>query len=466
MGKDDFFGDGRTDIVLQNADGSVVLWDMNGTSIISGNLVAGPGPTWHVEGTAGGVTITRGSGSFTDAAGNIYTLSAGGVAERNGSPIPDFSGTGKLAYYNGNVYGQDATTGRWFIFDFSDNSPAESAAPGFFGDGSPAIVMQNNDGSVVLWDMSGPNIVNGGLVAGPGPTWHVKGTGVFFGDGSTAIVMQNDDGSVVLWDMSGTNIVNGGLVAGPGPTWHVEGTGDFFGDGRTDLVMQNDDGSVVLWDMSGTNIVNGGLVAGPGPTWHVKGTGDFFRDGHTDLVMQNDDGSVVLWDMSGTNIVNGGLVAGPGPTWHVKGTGDFFSDGHTAIAMQNDNGSVVLWDMSGTNIINAGLVGNPGASWNVLDDNMRFIYSTLANETLAATPATPDEFVFTSFAVGSHTISGFNSTQDMIELSKAQFPSFTDVQAATSAISGGAMINLGKGSSLLLPGIDAGSLHASNFALA
>ena len=96
---------------------------------------------------------------------------------------------------------------------------------------------------------------------------------------------------------------------------------------------------------------------------------------------------------------------------------------------------------------------------------MRFIYSTSANETLAATPATPEEFVFTSFAAGSHTISGFNPMQDMIEFSKAQFASFADVQAATSAISGGAMINLGNGSSLLLPGVDAGSLHASNFAL-
>ena len=83
---------------------------------------------------------------------------------------------------------------------------------------------------------------------------------------------------------------------------------------------------------------------------------------------------------------------------------------------------------------------------------MRFIYSTSANETLAATPATPDEFVFTSFAAGPHTISGFNPVQDMIEFSKAQFASFTEVQAATSAISAGAMINLGNGSSLLLPG--------------
>ena len=152
----------------------------------------------------------------------------------------------------------------------------------------------------------------------------------------------------------------------------------------------------------------------------------------------------------------------PGPTWHIKGTGC----DNTDIVFQNDNGSVALWQMSGTNVIGGGVVGNPGTGWNVLDDNMRFIYSTSANETLAATPAAPDEFVFTSFAAGSHTIDGFNPVQDMIEFSKAQFASFADVQAATSAISGGAMINLGNGSSLLLPGVDAGSLHASNFALA
>jgi hypothetical protein len=38
--------------------------------------------------------------------------------------------------------------------------------------------------------------------------------------------------------------------------------------------------------------------------------------------------------------------------------------------------------------------------------------------------------------------------QDVIEFSKGQFASFTDVQAATSAIAGRAMINLGNGSLL------------------
>jgi hypothetical protein len=319
MGKNDFFGDGRSDIILQNTDGSVVLWEMSGTAIVNAGLVGNPGASWSVEATASGTAITPGSGSFTDSSGNVFTVSTAGLAEENGSPLPLGSGTAKLVYYDGIVYGQDVATGNWNILD---------------GDGH--------------WSRS----------FGPG----------FFGDGSSSIVMQNADGSVVLWDMSGTTIVNAGNVGNPGPTWHVKGTGDFFGDGHTDLVMQNADGSVVLWDMSGSAIIN------------------------------------------------------------------------------------------------AGVVGNPGASWNVLDDNMRFIYSTSANETLTATPAAPDEFVLTGVTTGLHTISGFNPAQDMIELSKAQFPSFTDVQAATSVSSGVTTINLG-GGSLLLPGVNADLLHASNFAL-
>ena len=458
MSKTDFFGDGNSDFVFQNTDGAVALWDMSGISVIGGGLVANPGPTWDVEGTAGSTAITPGSGSFTDNVGNVYSITAAGVALVNGSPVFEADGTAKLEYYNNFLYGQDAATGAWYRL-VSDGSWAASAAPGFFADGSPGIVLQNTDGSVALWDMNGTSIVGGGLVANPGPGWEIKGTGVFSDDGSTDIVFQNTDGAVALWDMSGINVVGGGLVPNPGPGWQIKGTGDFFG-GNSAILLQNTDGAVALWDMSGTNVVGGGVVANPGAGWQIKGTGDFFGDGNTDIVFQSTDGSVALWDMSGTKVIGGGLVGNPGPTWHVKGTGN------TDITFQNDNGSVALWDMSGLNVIGGGLVGNPGTGWNLLDNNLRFIYSASANETLAATPPSPDEFVFSSFAAGSHTISGFNPMQDMIEFSKAQFTSFADVQAATSAVSGGAMINLGNGSSLVLPGVEAGSLHASNIALA
>ena len=74
--------------------------------------------------------------------------------------------------------------------------------------------------------------------------------------------------------------------------------------------------------------------------------------------------------------------------------------------------------------------------------------------------------MFTNVAEGAYTITGFNATQDMIELSSGMFGSFAAVEAATSSTAGGAMIHLGNSTSLLLAGVDMASLHASNFALA
>jgi hypothetical protein len=177
---------------------------------------------------------------------------------------------------------------------------------------------------------------------------------------------------------------------------------------------------------------------------------------------------------NGTTIANaavvtfGDSVAEPGAAWHVQGTGNFNNDGKTDIALQNENGSVAVWDMNGSTISASAVLANPGSGWQVVSgsSNMRFIYSAAANEMLTATPTMPDEFVFTSFAAGTHTIAGFAATQDIVELSSTQFANFAAVEAATTATPGGAMINLGNSSSLLLAGVDPASLHASNFALA
>ena len=341
----------------------------------------------------------------------------------------------------------------------------------FYTGDTSDIVWQNTNGEVALWQVQGTTLLGGAAVsANPGTSWHIKGTGDFYGDGNTDILWQNDNGSVALWDMNGATIAGGGLViTNPGPTWHIEGTGDFYADGHTDILWQNDNGSVAIWDMSGTSIVQGAVVAAnPGSTWHIKGTGDFYGDGNTDILWQNDNGSVAIWDMQGSTIAGGGIVAAnPGPTWHIEGVGDFNNDGKTDIAWQNDNGSVAVWDMDGTNIVSGAVLANPGTLWSMLggDENMRFIYSGSAGETLAAMPVTPEEFVFTNPAAGAHTTSGFDVTQDAVELSSALFPSFADVQAATTATAAGALISLGS-SSLFLAGVVPGSLHASNFALA
>jgi hypothetical protein len=341
------------------------------------------------------------------------------------------------------------------------------------GDANDLVWQSQVDGSVAVWNVAGANnaFTSGTVVADPGSTWQVKGTGDFYGNSDTDILLQNRDGSVAVWDVNSSGaIVQSNVVADPGSAWQIKGTGDFYHDGNTDVLLQNQDGSVAIWDMSAGAIVQAGVVAtNLGPSWQVRGTGDFFGNGDSDILFQNQDGSVAVWDMTnGTTIASAAVVANPGATWHVQGTGNFNNDGKTDIVLQNDNGSVAVWDMNGSTIAAAAELANPGANWHVLSgsSNMRFISSAAANETLTATPTMPDEFVFTSFAAGAHTIAGFTATQDIVELSSAQFASFADVQAATTVTPGGAMINLGNSSSLLLSGVDPSSLHASNFALA
>ena len=343
----------------------------------------------------------------------------------------------------------------------------------FYTGDTDDVLWQNQDGTVALWKVLGADVLSANVAGwNPGPSWHIKGTGDFYSDGNTDVLWQNDDGTVALWDMNGSTVTQGSVLGwNPGASWHVAGTGDFYGDGNTDVLWQNDDGTVALWDMQGGSVIHSEVLGdNPGPTWHIAGTGNFYGGSNTDtdVLWQNSDGTVALWDVHDGSVVQGGVAGfNPGPSWHIQGTGDFNGDGKADIAWQNENGQVAVWEMNGTMIGSLAVLASPGASWNVLGTptTMRFIYSTSAGETLAATPA-PDEFVFTSFAEGAHTIAGFNPTQDMIELNGVEFDSFAAVQAATTSTVGGALIHLDNSSSLLLAGVDASSLHASNFALA
>src|SRR5262249_52237627 len=48
----DFNGDGKSDILFQNANGAPAVWLLNGTTITSQAMVGGnPGPAWHEIGS-------------------------------------------------------------------------------------------------------------------------------------------------------------------------------------------------------------------------------------------------------------------------------------------------------------------------------------------------------------------------------------------------------------------------------
>jgi hypothetical protein len=115
--------------------------------------------------------------------------------------------------------------------------------------------------------------------------------------------------------MNGTTLTSGAMIANPGPTWHVEGTGDFASDGNTDIVLQNDNGQVDVWMMNGTTLAGGIVVADPGSAWQVKGIGDYSDGGQADILLQNSDGSVAIWEMTGPTMTVGALITNPGSTW-------------------------------------------------------------------------------------------------------------------------------------------------------
>ena len=247
VGTGSFFSGGATDgsdILLQNTNGSVGAWQMQGATLLSADVVASPGPSWQVDG------------------------------------VGDFNGDGKSDIVLQNTNG---SVGVWEMSGGQISQAGVVANPGpswqveatgdFNGDGKSDIVVQNTDGTVGIWNMNGDQISQAAVVANPGPSWKVVGTGDFNGNGHTDLLLQNTDGSVGIWEMNGDQLSQGIEVANPGASWHVANTGDFNQDGMTDIVLQNNDGAVGVWDMDGGQIIHASDLANPGPTWSVTGNG-------------------------------------------------------------------------------------------------------------------------------------------------------------------------------------------------
>src|SRR5207244_4192546 len=84
------------------------------------------------------------------------------------------------------------------------------------------------------------------------------------------------------------------------------------------------------------------------------------------------------------------------------------------------------------------------------------------DQTLTAAPA-PEVFDFSDVRFGNDTIVGFDPTQDAIRLGNGQAGGFAAVQADMSATAGGTLIALDASRSIMLSGVAAASLAASNF---
>ena len=286
--KNDFNGDGHSDLLRQNTNGTPAIALMNGTSIASTANLPNPGPSWHAIGT----------GDFNgDSKADILWQNDNGtpaIWQMNGTSV-----TGGVLLPNPGP--------SWHAIGTGD----------FNGDGKADILWQNDNGTPAIWQMNGTSVTGGVLLANPGASWHEIGTGDFNGDGKADILWQNNSGTPAIWLMNGTSVTGSGVLANPGTGWHAIGAGDFNGDGKADILWQNDNGTPQIWLMNGTSMISSTTLANPGASWHALGTSDFNGDGKADIKWQNTDGTPAIWLMNSTSVIGAANLPNPGAAWHI-----------------------------------------------------------------------------------------------------------------------------------------------------
>ncbi len=294
--RNDFNGDGRSDLLWRNSNGQLSSWlgSGNGALIDNGHIVNQFVPAaWRIQGTAD----FNGDGRADILWRNVNGQLSSWLGSGNGALID-----------NGSVVNQFVPLA-WKIAGTGD----------FNGDGRADIVWRNDNGQLSEWlgTSNGGLIDNGGIVNQFVPTaWKIMGTGDFNADGFSDVLWRNDNGQLSQWlgSANGGLIDNGVNVNQMVPNaWKISGTGDFNGDGFDDVLWRNDNGQLSEWlgSANGRLIDNGAVVNQFVPnSWKIAGTGDFNGDGRADIAWRNVSGQLSEWlgTQNGGFIDNGGIV--------------------------------------------------------------------------------------------------------------------------------------------------------------
>jgi hypothetical protein len=262
-----------SDILWQNTDGQAAIWQMNGTNVggngattLNGTAV-NPGTSWTAVGT----------GEFSHGAESDI------LWQNTDSQVEIWNMDGKAITGSGlaTVDGETATPGtNWKAVgsgDFTDDGHSDGIL--LQNTSTSQVAIWNMGGSHGTTIESNGVATVGGETATPGTNWKAIGTGDFTHDGfSDDILLQNSATSqLAIWGMGGTDgtqiTSHGNVATTPGMDWKAIGTG---GVGGSDILLQNTtSGQTQIWDMGGadgTIIIGGGLTslnAGP----NVKAVG-------------------------------------------------------------------------------------------------------------------------------------------------------------------------------------------------
>ena len=305
--RNDFNGDGRSDVLWRHDDGRLTDWlsTVNGGyAPNSANINTSVATDWQIAGV----------GDFNgDGRDDIMWRHADGR-------ITNWLGTGSGGFSDNVANAYNAVSTDWNVAGIGD----------FNGDGRDDILWRHDDGRLTDWLSS----VNGGylpnsanIYTSVATDWQIAGVGDFNGDGRDDIMWRNTDGRITNWLGTATggfsdNVAN--AYNGVSTDWQVAGIGDFNGDGRDDILWRHDHGWLTDW-LSTANAGylpnSANIYTSVATDWQIASVGDFNGDGRDDIMWRNADGRITNWLGTATggfsdNVAN--AYNGVSINWHVQ----------------------------------------------------------------------------------------------------------------------------------------------------
>ena len=272
----DVDGNGTSDLVLQHSSGEWNLSTMNGSTITAEHkLDLNNDPDWIAvgrndydgDGKADILTRNLATGEWHIALMNGDSIKSEGQPSMTANldwqvaGIGDFDGDGK-----GDVLLRNLD-GRWYQYFLDGTGVGSTARPGlpkdlntsiastgdFNGDGKTDVLTRADDGAWHLYHMNGGDIeADNAISMKKSLDWQVVSSGDFDGNERDDLLMRYKNGNWLIYQFDGFSVKTPDfLELTDDLDWQVASTGDFDGDGDTDILVRS--GAMGTWRLYNLN---------------------------------------------------------------------------------------------------------------------------------------------------------------------------------------------------------------------